>query len=70
MADTLADRIRTARKESGMSREQAAVALGVSLRTFARWETGESQQLTATRLQQIAAVLGKPLAYFLSEVAA
>lgn len=34
--------MRSARKRFGISQEDAAHALGVSLRTYARWERGES----------------------------
>jgi transcriptional regulator with XRE-family HTH domain len=40
-AETL-ERLRDARRLAGMSQEEAARALGVTLRTYARWERGES----------------------------
>lgn len=70
MADALSDRILQARKEAQLSREAVAVTLGVSLRTVARWETGETANITATRLAQIAQTTGKPLSFFLHEAAA
>src|SRR4051794_11391147 len=36
------DRLRTARRLAGLTQEQLASALGVTVRTYARWERGET----------------------------
>jgi transcriptional regulator with XRE-family HTH domain len=71
LLNTLGSRIRDARKEAGYRNvEQLAVALDVGQRTVQRWETDKSEPSIST-LRQIAALTGKPLAFFIaSEVAA
>jgi transcriptional regulator with XRE-family HTH domain len=49
--------MRNARRRLGISQEEAAHRLDVSLRTFARWERGESLGFIG-RLDEIAEVLG------------
>ena len=59
-----------ARKQAGFTNaEQIAVELGVGVRTVQRWETGQSEPSVA-KLRELAALTGKPLAYFLNEAAA
>lgn len=70
MGDTLSSRIRTAREEASLSREAVAAALGVSLATVVRMETGRTKRITTDTLVTIANVTGKPLSYFLGTVAA
>lgn len=41
-SNTIADRIRLARRLAGQTQEEAARALGVTVRTYARWENSES----------------------------
>jgi len=41
----LAEAIRAARKEYGITREEVAVALGCSAATIGRWERGETTPL-------------------------
>jgi transcriptional regulator with XRE-family HTH domain len=54
-----------------MSRETLARAIGVSLRTMQRWENEETVRgISVADLTLIAKVLGRPLSYFLTEVAA
>lgn len=54
-----------------MSREKLARTIGVSLRTLQRWENEETVRgISVSDLTTIAKVLGKPLTYFLTEVAA
>jgi transcriptional regulator with XRE-family HTH domain len=48
--------MRSARKRLGISQEEAAHRLGVSLRTYARWERGESMGFIG-HLDEIAPVL-------------
>lgn len=54
--ERIAGRMRSARKRLGISQEQAAHRLGVSLRTYARWERGESLGFIG-HLDEIAPVL-------------
>lgn len=69
--DSLAQKIRAARNEAGLSREKLAGELGVSLVTLVRYETGRSTDITVKKLVGIAQATGKPLSYFLgAEVAA
>lgn len=69
--DTLGTRIRKARKEAGYANvESFAVALNAGARTVSRWEADENQNPPSiARLRDIAALTGKPLAFFI-EVAA
>lgn len=54
-----------------MSREKLARKIGVSLRTLQRWENEETVRgISVADLTLIAKAVGKPLAYFLTEVAA
>jgi transcriptional regulator with XRE-family HTH domain len=55
--ERIAGRMKGARKRFGISQEQAAHRLDVSLRTFARWERGESLGFIG-RLDEIAEALG------------
>lgn len=64
MHDTLSTRIRTARHQAGLTREQMAPMLGVTLRTLARWESGETQRVTVRSVARIAQVTGKNLSWF------
>lgn len=66
MADQLAARIKDARKEAKLSREQVAAALGVSLSTVVRWETGRTKRISLDTLLGIASATGHDLGYFMS----
>lgn len=67
---TLGERIQEARREAGYRNvETVAVELGVSFRTFQRWEQGASEPSIA-QVRQIAALTKKPLAFFIVEAAA
>lgn len=66
VADKVSSRIRSARTEAGLTREQMAPRLGVTLRTLSRWESGETPGISFTSLALIAEVTGKPIAYFVS----
>ena len=72
MADSLSDRIRQARDDAGLTREQMFPMVGVSLRTLSRWESGETTRISLDNVARIAEVTGKPMSYFLvgAEVAA
>lgn len=70
MADSIATRIKDARVEAGLSREQVAAALGVSLSTVIRYETGPASRLSVDRLRELAVITKRPLAFFLDEAAA
>lgn len=70
MADHLATQIKTARKTAGLSREQLAGALGVSLSTIVRYETGRTQRISVRTVSSIAVATDQPMAFFLGEAAA
>jgi len=53
----IGQRIRTARRERGLTQDGLAAAVGVSRSAVAQWETGRAGQLTA-HLAAIAAALG------------
>lgn len=67
MADQLAARIRQAREEADLTREQMAPMLGVTMRTLGRWETDETKRISVAALARIAAVTEKPITFFLGE---
>jgi len=58
------ERLRRARLHIGMSKEQLAVHLDVSLSTIERWEWGKTQP-NATQLAVIAKRLNRDAGYFL-----
>lgn len=70
MADELSKRIAQARGDAGLSREQLAGELGVSLATVVRMETGRTKRVSADRLLEVARVTRKPLSFFLGKAAA
>jgi transcriptional regulator with XRE-family HTH domain len=55
----LADRIRQARERLGLTQQDVAAAVGVSLRTFGNWERGET--VPQRRLAKLEDVLGTRL---------
>lgn len=66
LSTTLGSRIRTARRGAGYKNvESIAVLMGVGQRTFQRWETDKSEP-SISRLREIAALTGRPLAYFIT----
>ena len=67
--DELANRIRRARAEAGLSREHLAGKIGVSLATVAATNQGRTQEFRSTMLNNIAMATGKPLVWFLEEAA-
>lgn len=62
--NTLGERIRTARKEKGVTIAQLAKALEVDPRTVNRWQSDDVVP-SVVNLTRIAAVVEKPVAYFL-----
>lgn len=70
MTDSLSEKIAQARREADLSREQVAGALGVSLSTIVRYETGRTQRISTDTLLEIARVTRKPLSFFLGKAAA
>ena len=60
----LAARIRTVRRERGLSQERLASAVGVSRSAVAQWETGRSGQL-GVHLARVASVLGVGVGWLL-----
>lgn len=63
----LGDRIRQARREAGLTAEQMAPLIGVTLATIYRHETGKTKQIGFARLVRIAEVTGKPLSWFFTD---
>ena len=61
---TLLLRLREARKEAGMSQEQAAAALNVPQKYISRVETGE-RRVDPFELQELADLYGKSFQFFL-----
>lgn len=59
----LHERIRQARVDQGMTQHSLALAVGVSLRTPNRWESGASRP-RSSQIPALAAALGKDVAYF------
>jgi transcriptional regulator with XRE-family HTH domain len=70
MADALADKIRKARKDAGISPEKMAVTLGISVSTLMRMETGRTREISVQALMKIAKATKQPLSYFLGKAAA
>ncbi len=62
-------RLRDRRIAKGRSQEQLAAGLGVSLAQYRRYENG-SNRLAASRLHDVAAILGVPIAYFFEDMPA
>jgi len=70
MGDGFGQRIREARKDAGLTAEQIAPMLGVTMGTVLRWERNEIKRLSYDQLVSIARVTGKPLSYFTEKAAA
>ena len=60
-------RIRTRRLLIGMNQETLAGALGLTFQQVQKYEGG-ANRVSASRLSQIAEVLGVPISYFFSEI--
>lgn len=69
MADELASKIRQARVGASLSREQVAVALGITLSTVVRWETGRTKRIAIESVAALAELTGYPLGFFLNGAA-
>ena len=65
MADRLAKRLRLARKTAGRTQEQMARMVGVSLRTYTRWESGETTRISMNDLSSVAIATRHPLTFFI-----
>lgn len=65
---SLGSRIRSARKDAGISPEALAVDLGVSAATIFRIER-DATDVSVKRLGRIAEVTGKPISYFIGQAA-
>src|SRR5437868_12437578 len=61
-------RIRTRRLLIGMNQETLAKALGLTFQQVQKYEGG-ANRVSASRLSQIAEILGVPIAYFFSDLA-
>ena len=57
-------RIRAARRQSGLTQDELAAAVGVSRSAVAQWETDRAGQVT-TNLARIAAALGTNVEYLM-----
>jgi transcriptional regulator with XRE-family HTH domain len=66
MLEKVANRIRTAREQSGLSQKKLGLALGLSDKAISAYEKGRTYPPVDT-LVRIAEELGKPVTYFLSE---
>lgn len=66
----IGQRIREARQQAGLTRERLAVKLNVSSSTLRNYETGKTQRISYAMLAAIARETGKPISYFVAEVAA
>lgn len=62
----LADRIKTARQDRGLSQKELGDALKLSDKAVSSYEVGRAEP-TLTTLKDISRVTMKPLAYFLDE---
>lgn len=70
VAGMISQRVREARGAAGLSRMDVAQALGVSMSTVIRIETGRAD-ISISRLAELARLTGKPVGFFLEdEVAA
>lgn len=70
MTDDLSLKIRQAREDAQLSQQAMAVAMGVSVSTVVRYESGRTKRITADKLLDVARVTRKPLSYFLGRAAA
>ena len=61
---TVGARIRAARRQSGLTQDDLAVAVGVSRSAVAQWETDRAGQIT-TNLARIAAALGTSVEFLM-----
>ncbi len=59
----LAERIRKARADAGLSRQALSQATGIPARSIERFEAGE-QEVSVQRLKAISAAVGKPVPWF------
>ena len=60
-------RVRTRRLLIGMNQETLARALGLTFQQVQKYEGG-ANRVSASRLSQIAEILGVPIAYFFSDI--
>ena len=61
----LAERLRRARQEKGLSQEEVAEAVKVNRRTVYVWEAGRAEP-TQPRLESLSALYEKPAEYFIA----
>lgn len=59
-------KIQMAREEAGLSQEEMASRLGITQAALSNYELGK-RRLYLANIEQIAALLKKPLSYFLAE---
>jgi transcriptional regulator with XRE-family HTH domain len=61
--------VRRARKEAGLTQEELAAAMGVTIRAVSHWEAG-TREPRGKSLRNLAEATGKPVSWFFEEVAA
>jgi len=65
----LSERIDRAAKEAGISKRQLSQRLGIGASTMSRWTRGTNKGTPPIQeMARVAAITGKPLAYFLPEI--
>ena len=66
LSKAIAAKIKAARIEAGMSQEALALELGVTCQQVQKYERGLNR-IAPDRLQQVAAMTGRPILYFFQE---
>ena len=65
MSEGMAQRIKTLRKEKGLTLEQVAVVVGVGKSTVRKWETGMIANMKRDKIALLAKALGTTPAYLM-----
>jgi transcriptional regulator with XRE-family HTH domain len=65
--ERIADRIRIARAENGLSRRQLSERVGISYQTLFKYETAINA-ISASRLVRIAQAVNLPLSFFFEDI--
>jgi transcriptional regulator with XRE-family HTH domain len=64
--EAIGERVKAARRESGMSQGELGAELGVTFQQIQKYEKGKNR-IPADRLVVVASIFGKPLSFFLGE---
>lgn len=64
---TLGERVRQARREAGLSAEELAYGLGMSVSSVYRWEQERGTPPAARKIRRVAELTGKPLKFFIED---